>query len=117
MGKQSALLEHIADTPLAHGNEQPALRVEQELAVDADAAPLGLQEPRDRADRRRLAGAGGPEQHRYARTGDGEADIEREGGEAMVEGDVDRHEPKRARIRRGGGTATRGHDAASAPPR
>ncbi len=87
MRKQPILLEHIADAAPVHRHEAPLLGIDQADAVDRDAAARRPHQAGDQIDDRALAGAGAAEQGREARSA-GEARVEREAAELMV--DVER---------------------------
>ena len=70
--EEGVVLEDEPDSPPVGREREPERGVEPGLAVERDAAASRLGEPGDDAQRRRLAGAGGPDERDRAR------DLERE---------------------------------------
>ena len=88
--KEPALLEDIADAALVPRHEDPAFRVDEQLAVHADAGTVGPDESGDGVDDRGLPGArlseqGGEPPGRL----EGRVDLKR--AEAMNNLDVQAH--------------------------
>ena len=69
--EERVLLEDEPDPPLVRLAEEPAAGVEPDVAVERDPARRRPDEPRDRAQHRRLPGARGPDE------GDRALDLER----------------------------------------
>lgn len=65
--EKARLLEDIADPPPVAGNEVAAPGVDQHLAVDDDASPLGPVQAGDQVYERRFAAPGRAEQRGQAR--------------------------------------------------
>src|SRR3546814_17172676 len=91
MRKQPALLEDIADAAPVRRHEDAAIRIDQQAAVDADAAAgIRSRQTGDQVDQRGLAGARAAEQRGDA-VAAGEADIQREIALAVADRDFQRH--------------------------
>ena len=90
MRKQTAVLEDVADATAVLGHEQAALRVDQRLAVDHDAAAVGPDQAADDIDQRGLARARAAEQRRHAGLRD-EACGQAKRVARMIDVDVEAH--------------------------
>src|SRR5256885_2270318 len=75
--KKECILKYVADAPLMPRQVDAAFRIDEDRAVDADAATVGADEPGDQVEYRRFAGARRPEERGYARAG-AQRDIEGE---------------------------------------
>src|SRR5260221_2537762 len=67
--KEAAVLEDVADATTVLGNEYAARGIDQRLAIDHDAAAVGLDQAADDIDQRRLARPRAAEQRRDAGLG------------------------------------------------
>ena len=70
--EEGVVLEDETDAAPLGRQREPEPAVEPVLAVERDAAARGVDQPGDRPQRRRLPGAGGPDER------DGARDVERE---------------------------------------
>jgi hypothetical protein len=84
-GDDAAFLRHPADAALRDLVRRPARNVG---AVEADRSGAGRRQPEDRAQRRRLAGAGCPEQRDDLAGGDVERNVEQRLRLAVVSADA-----------------------------
>src|SRR5262245_3561812 len=66
MREQATVLKDIADAPAVLGHEDAALGVDQHLAVDGDAAAIGLYQAADDVDQSALARARASEKRRQS---------------------------------------------------
>src|SRR4029078_2171512 len=77
MRKKEGILKYVANSPLTPRQVDAAFRIDEDRAVDADAAMVGADEPGDHVEYCRFAGTRRPEERGYACAG-AERDVESE---------------------------------------
>ena len=104
MREEPALLEDVAQPPAMGGQGDACLGVEEDAALDGDAARMRGEKPGDGVDDRGLARSGAAEEH--GETGRGlEGGVEIEAAEAVREADRERHAPAIRRVARRASTS------------